>query len=76
MALSCRLLPARDPDDYLVAATIYRACRRAGETIRTMLDCVISAVAIREGAQILHHDRDFEAIARHAPLLLVGRLHP
>ncbi|MGI8904565.1 MAG: PIN domain-containing protein [Solirubrobacteraceae bacterium] len=49
---------------------MYRACRRGGETIRTMLDCVIAAVAIREHAELLHHDRDFDAIARHTPLRL------
>jgi predicted nucleic acid-binding protein len=29
---------------------------------------VIAAVAIREGARILHQDRDFDAIARHTEL--------
>ncbi len=70
MTVSCRLLRTGDPDDYLNAATIYRACRRGGETIRTMIDCVIAAVAIREHAEVLHHDRDFDAIARHTPLQL------
>ncbi len=70
MTVSCRLLRVGDPDDYLQAATIHQACRRGGETIRTMIDCVIAAVAIREQAEILHHDRDFDAIARHAPLQL------
>jgi predicted nucleic acid-binding protein len=29
---------------------------------------LIAAVAIREGASILHADRDFDAMARHAGL--------
>jgi predicted nucleic acid-binding protein len=70
VAVSARLLRAREPDDYLAAATIYRACRAGGETIRTLLDCLIAAVAIRTGAQVLHHDRDYTAIARHTPLQL------
>lgn len=35
-----------------------------------MIDYVIAAVAIREHAEVLHHDRDFDAIARHTPLQL------
>ncbi len=63
-------LPAVDPTDYLHAARVYRACRTGGETIRSHLDCLIAAVAIRHRAEILHHDRDFDAIARHTPLVL------
>ncbi len=70
MLAAFTLLPAEDPRDYLQAASIYRACRAGGETLRGMLDCVIAAVAIREHAEILHHDRDFDAIARHTPLRL------
>jgi predicted nucleic acid-binding protein len=68
MAAACEWLPAGDPDDYLQAAAIYRACRRGGENIRATIECVIAAVAIRAGAEVLHHNRDFDAIARHAPL--------
>ncbi len=70
VAVSARLLRVREPEDYLAAATIYRACRAGGETIRTMLDCIVAAIAIRTGAKILHHDRDYTAIARHTPLQL------
>jgi predicted nucleic acid-binding protein len=58
--------------DYEEAATIYRICRRQGETIRTRFDCLIAAVAIRVDAAVLHQDRDFEAIARHTPLRLAS----
>ena len=33
-----------------------------------MTDCLIAAVAIREGAALLHRDEDFEVIARHSSL--------
>jgi predicted nucleic acid-binding protein len=33
-------------------------------------DLIIAAVALRAGATILHRDRDFDAIARHSPLLV------
>lgn len=59
-------------DDYETAAAIQRACRAGGESVRSTMDCLIAAVAIREGASILHRDRDFDVIARHTEL----RIHP
>ena len=53
---------------YERAAVIWRLCRAAGEPVRNTMDCLIAAVAIREGASILHADRDFDAMARHAGL--------
>ena len=57
--------------DYENAAELYRRCRRRGETIRKLLDCLIAAVAIRAGIPILHNDRDFDALARHTELQIV-----
>ena len=54
--------------DYNTAAALYRRCRRQGETIRKLLDCLIAAVAIRAGIPVLHNDRDFDALARHTEL--------
>jgi predicted nucleic acid-binding protein len=50
--------------DFRTAADIYRAARRAGETIRSSTDCLIAAVAIRHGARIVHRDADFDVITR------------
>lgn len=58
-------LPRVDVED---AAHIYRVCRRAGDTIRSLNDCLIAAIAIRNDVPILHRDRDYDAIARHFPL--------
>jgi predicted nucleic acid-binding protein len=52
----------------LAAAELYRAARRAGITPRSGVDCLIAACAMRNGLAILHHDRDFEALARVSPL--------
>ena len=49
--------------DFEIAATLYRTARRSGVTVRSMLDCVIAAVAVRLGIPILHNDRDFDALA-------------
>ena len=58
------------PEDYDAAAALYRQCRRGGETVRKLLDCLIAAVAIRAGIPVLHNDRDFDGIARHTELQL------
>jgi predicted nucleic acid-binding protein len=62
------LLPVQGLADYEAAAGLYRRCRRAGETVRKLTDCLVAVVAMRAGAALLHQDQDFEAIARHAPL--------
>jgi hypothetical protein len=56
------------PADYEAAAMLYRTCRRNGETVRKLIDCLIAAVAIRENASVLHADADFDVLARHTPL--------
>lgn len=61
------LLPTL-PVDYEEASAVYRACRRHGETVRKLIDCLIAAVATREGASLLHADADFVAIAPRTSL--------
>ncbi len=55
-------------DAYEQAAEIYKACRAAGDTIRSLLDCLIAVPAIRAGIPVLHGDRDYPVIARHTAL--------
>ena len=57
-----------EPGDYETAASLYRSCRRRGETVRKLIDCLIGAVAVSHGASVLHADADFDALARHTPL--------
>jgi hypothetical protein len=61
------LLPTR-ATDYEQAAGLYRTCRRGGETVRRLIDCLIAATAIRAGVPVLHADADFDALARQTPL--------
>jgi len=61
------LLPT-EAIDYEDAAALYRTCRRAGETVRKLIDCLIGATAIRVSIPILHLDVDFDVLARHSPL--------
>jgi predicted nucleic acid-binding protein len=53
---------------YMLAADIYRLGRKAGYTIRKSIDCIIAAVAIENTLQLVHNDRDFDAIARFTRL--------
>ena len=52
------------PTDYEQAAALYRASRRAGETVRKLIDCLIAALAIRVDIPVLHADADFDVLAR------------
>lgn len=72
----CTFLALEEPSDQEAAAELYRACRRAGTTIRRLPDCLIAVVAMRAGAALLHQDADFDAIARHAPLWTVDLTAP
>ena len=49
-------------------ASLYRACRRKGYTIRSTVDCLIAAVCLEAEAELFHHDRDFEMLAKVVPL--------
>lgn len=66
------LLAVQGLGDWEAAADLYRTCRRGGETVRKMTDCLIAAVAIREGAAVLHRDADFDVLARHTQLRVDG----
>lgn len=57
--------------DFEDAALIQRTCRREGETVRSMIGCLIAAMALREARPLLARDRDYEVIARHTDLRLV-----
>jgi predicted nucleic acid-binding protein len=59
---------ATGPTDYETAASLFRTCRHAGGTVRKLIDCLIGAVAIRDGVPILHADADFDMLARHTGL--------
>lgn len=66
--LAFPVLPLRGLADYEAAAELYRSCRARGSTVRRLVDCLIAVPCIRTGAAILRSDRDFDQIARCAPL--------
>lgn len=65
-------LAVEGPADHENAAELFRLCRRGGETPRGLVDCLIAMVAIRNDAELLCCDTDFQVIARHAPLRLAA----
>ena len=60
---SFQLLPFESIVDFDGAGQIYRSCRASAITPRGLIDCMIAAVAARNGASILAHDRDFARMA-------------
>lgn len=50
------------------AVDLFRRARRAGLTVRSGVDCLIAACALRHGLTVLHADRDFTNLARISQL--------
>ena len=48
---------------FLEAVTLYRRARRAGRTVRSSVDCLIAACALRADLEVLHRDRDYAELA-------------
>ena len=59
------LAPVRDAED---AAAIHRRCRRGGKTVRSLIDCLVAAMALRLDLPVAHCDRDFDVIAAQCGL--------
>ena len=57
---------------FLEAEDLYRAGRRRGLTLRSSVDCLIAACALRHDLPILHADRDYELLAEVSPLKTVA----
>ena len=58
-------------DSYFVteeAAKMYRMLRKKGITIRKPNDCIIAFYAIHFNLKLVHHDSDFDKIAKHTKL--------
>ena len=68
-------LPFDAVADFEGAAKVYRACRRAGITPRGLIDCMIVAVALRTGSELLTTDQDFERLSGILPLRLHAPAH-
>jgi predicted nucleic acid-binding protein len=52
----------------LAAVGLYRTARRRGLTVRSSVDCLVAACALRHDLEVLHRDRDFRTLARISDL--------
>ncbi|MGO9411935.1 MAG: PIN domain-containing protein [Spirochaetia bacterium] len=53
---------------FLEAAELYRSARHRGLTIRSSVDCLIAACALRHNFPVLHRDRDYKLLCEISPL--------
>jgi len=51
---------ADDRSTFEFGAAIYRELRRQGATIRSPIDCLIAAIVVQHGVNLLESDRDFQ----------------
>lgn len=50
------------------AVGLYRTARRQGLTVRSSVDCLIAACALRHGLTVLHRDRDYPLLGKVSAL--------
>lgn len=58
-------------DDFELAATMFRATRNQGKSVRKTIDCLIAAVCVRSEADLLHKDVDFDRLAEVSSLKIL-----
>ena len=67
--LSLPIVESPLPEDvFSQAVDLYRSARRGGLTVRSSVDCLIAACAIRHDLEVLHRDRDFSVLSRISAL--------
>lgn len=57
---------------FMEAVALYRNARRKGVTVRSSVDCLIAACALRHDLEVLHKDRDYKALSQVSPLKVRG----
>ena len=71
LAARRRVLHLGGMEDMRRAGACMRSSRLAGRTVRSMTDCLIAAICIRERIPLLHNDRDFDTLAELTPLTVI-----
>lgn len=57
------IIRASGIETYVLAADIYRLCRKKGKTISKTVDAIIATAAIENNVKVFSKDRDFSLIA-------------
>lgn len=68
----CSALEPVYPQTYQHAAALYRRCRGSGRTVRGTVDCLVAALAIEHGVEVLGVDRDLATLRDVCGLRLWG----
>jgi len=63
--LALTVLTVNPTEAAIGAAQIYRQLRKKGITIRKSNDCLIAFYALKNGAEVVHRDRDFDLIFKN-----------
>ena len=64
------LQPLDALETFEAAAQFYRKARKKGLIICKSTDCLIAAIALEQGAMLVHNDRNFIAVAVAEPMLV------
>ena len=59
-------------DVAIQSAANYRGLRRRGVTVRKTMDMLIGTYCLMHDHEILHNDRDFDVLAKHLGLKVIG----
>ena len=59
-------------DVAIQSAANYRRLRRRGVTVRKTMDMLIGTYCLMHDHEILHNDRDFDVLAKHLGLKVIG----
>lgn len=55
-------------ETHIQAAEIFDACKKKGFTIRSVIDCLIAALAIEYDLTLLEKDKDYSYMSKVVPL--------
>jgi len=58
---------------FFQASLMYRIILKNGKTIRSPIDCIIAALCIEHGVELLHNDKDFIVIAQYTALRIAHK---
>ena len=61
---------------FLEATDLFRRARRSGRTVRSGVDCLIAACALRNALTVLHRDRDYNSLSEVSGLVARAILGP
>ena len=64
------LQPLNALETFEAAAQLYRKARKKGLIICKSTDCLIAAIALEQGAMLVHNDRNLVAVAVAEPMLV------